>query len=712
MKNFKEYAFLSFSFFTIAAQASPAAVIAKISDKCKGRKDGYACFACEEGLQNKFNALVGDQLQGGIKPSADWAGLQPNTNPAQLKPGATLEGFLASTKKLMTDEAGGFNFVMVGNSASAQETSVNNPRILMKSANSELYVSFGTDPTKPGFNKAEIMRWNGKAGKYEFQELIFPMPAGTALPKVSGDDPHGGDNSIKHGAFDGTGETCARCHGKEDARPKWDTYRAWGGVLPPTGDLRSDDPASQAFLDAIADGARSRKLTDENYRSMTPAAVARAKRMALLDIPTVSGVPGGTDEAKIKYLRENGGTIQHWSSGKPSGSKLNTAGASADSDPPPVVMFDQMSDQQTCQIARSLKDNPNWKKYKYALLGLLNCEESNSADMARIKEYLPQNEINTREAYFADKLKGPGTGIEKVVKDIDADHRSLNGHKKERHIAYLKAYSASKGTPMTEAELQSNSNLNGVGERSTEELAAARYIMEPMGVKPATWSMSVGKNIASVGYTFADYFPIVKYWLSDEWDAMKAANGGSEQKTCEAAHKLSQQAFAGKLEGTAASLMAAAPLTEAKALEDLAKACTSGGLKLTSMTLDTSGQSAMKTCIACHTTNEDARNAFSFAIPAGTTMNAWLNGKVDGDTRAATMLKAVRENEMPPGDFDEGKWKSTLGASTSSTAHGNAFAKRVLSNYISRTADGSNTNVPIDCDYFQNLGGKAPARKH
>ena len=80
-------------------------------------------------------------------------------------------------KKHNPSGANKLNYLVIGESESLQASSMKdgkmNPRIMLKSPNSELMVTFNTDPTAKGYKTIEVMRWNGKQGRYEFQEINF-----------------------------------------------------------------------------------------------------------------------------------------------------------------------------------------------------------------------------------------------------------------------------------------------------------------------------------------------------------------------------------------------------------------------------------------------------------------------------------------------------------------------------------------------------------
>ncbi len=248
-----------------------------LGSKCK--QPQFSCGECETGLQDDLNQLMSRMTNGGFKQGDHWGtGKETSQDPGHISmaPGVTLDGTLQEIISLFKKHNPGgdnkLNFVVIGESESLQGSSVKNgkiyPRVMLKSPNSELMVTFNTDPDAPGYKALEMMRWNGKQGRYEFQELNF------------------GDKGAKP-HIDATGAKCLECHKSPDPRPNWDTYRAWAGVVPSRDDMMEKHPgdgkngfdhgkkmqpdanAYMNFLEQVADDKTSGKKS----------------RLAMLDIP-------------------------------------------------------------------------------------------------------------------------------------------------------------------------------------------------------------------------------------------------------------------------------------------------------------------------------------------------------------------------------------------------------------------------------------------
>ncbi|MBD66541.1 MAG: hypothetical protein CME62_15120 [Halobacteriovoraceae bacterium] len=262
--------------------------------------EGYPCGACEEGLQNDFNQYL-DSLTENDLSAEHWGDLR-DTLPEEgsqiqwKSPAPKYNDVLGDIMGMMRNHNDGkLNWLVIGESESLQETSVGpngmNPRIMLKSPNSEFMVTFSTDPTLPGYNAIEIMRWNAKEARYEFQELNFPAEASAAENGAPDDRVHGTHHGSGDADVDLSGRKCANCHKSPSMRPNWDTYRAWAGIVPSRDDMlemefngseiNSEQPmqpdarAYLGFLDQVA----AAQSADPGARDQ------RAQRLAMLDIP-------------------------------------------------------------------------------------------------------------------------------------------------------------------------------------------------------------------------------------------------------------------------------------------------------------------------------------------------------------------------------------------------------------------------------------------
>lgn len=260
------------------------------------KQAGYDCGECENELQNGLNDIIDGITEADLSQvdRFHWGDIldSDKVDPEKLtmKPDANFEDTLDNILNLMREQntagGGALNWVMIGESESLHETTVKdgkmNPRIAVKSPNSELIVTFNTDPEAAGFNSIEIMRWNGREGRYEFQELSFPLPEGSeGVRQVASENPHGSSHAYgEPGNVDVTGNKCKQCHKSPSMRPNWDTYRAWSGVVPSRDDmlerLGDNDPDRRARRNA----ERAQQRLEKANSSLQAAALAESEALA------------------------------------------------------------------------------------------------------------------------------------------------------------------------------------------------------------------------------------------------------------------------------------------------------------------------------------------------------------------------------------------------------------------------------------------------
>lgn len=521
-----------------------------LNTACK--KNGYSCGECESDLQNDLNKVLSKITGGGFKEGEHWGNskeMAANASNIPMAKEATLEGTLQEIislyKKHNPVGDNKLNFVVIGESESAQGTSVKDgkmyPRIMLKSPNSELMVTFNTDPKAKGYNTLEMMRWNGKQGRYEFQELNFGE---------KGAKPH----------VDASGSKCMECH-KESPRPNWDTYRAWAGVVPSRDDmlethsnrsgfekekgLQPDARAYIGFLDQMA------KDKDAGVKS----------RIAMLDIPFddrnqlkdyVQRAGGKkltaaeqVDMIKQKISRDGYYRVKHFPdkeeaqiSRQASKMSFNFDQKTAEWAGPSQFAFDQMLAQNMCKVATDLKNHKDFDKFKYGIAAIAACKQRNTSKL--FPEGFQKKVVNyykdTKYAGLQDIEAGRKPAAEAssfselenlISEDTAKSHANADGYKFNRHGKFLNSYLTNvEGLSADEAKTQAKhfseevfspqlpsfhaiadqGGVKGVPEDSTAKLTALRLLLEPFGVKVGHWSLVHGKSNAYNSFSFSDQF--------------------------------------------------------------------------------------------------------------------------------------------------------------------------------------------------------------
>lgn len=561
----KNLFFLSLLLSIPLAQAQDGS--SSLGSKCK--QPQFSCGECETGLQDDLNKLMGKMTNGGFTQGDHWgSGKEKSKDPGNISMAAgvtldeTLQEIITMFKKHNPGGDNKLNFVVIGESESLQGSSVKNgkmyPRVMLKSPNSELMVTFNTDPAAPGYKTLEMMRWNGKQGRYEFQELNFGE---------KGEKPH----------IDATGAKCLECHKSPDPRPNWDTYRAWAGVVPSRDDMMEKHPgrgkngfdhkegmqpdakAYLNFLDQVADDKTSGKKS----------------RIAMLDIPfdekrqmadyvkAANGKPLSpreqVDLIKKKIDEDGFYRIKHfpdkdeaYDNGRVS---FNFDSKTADWAGPSQFAFDQMLSQNMCKVATDLKKHKDFDKFKYPLALIMACGQNNLSNVypeeykkKMLKYFKDTNYKNLGDIDPAKKPKGDISFEELQAlmnQDTNASHENANGYKFNRHEKFLKSYltdveNLSPKEANEKAKYYSEQivteeqpkfhaifdvgGVKGVPEDSGETISAIRTLLEPHDVKVNHWSLVFGKNAAKNSFSFSDQFSLLK----DQkiWQEIVAEAGG------------------------------------------------------------------------------------------------------------------------------------------------------------------------------------------
>ncbi len=387
---------------SIFSQSGSTSSLAK---KCG--KAGYSCGECETNLQDDFNKLLSSLLEEELPNASHWSDLdRDNKSNLKLKSNVKQEEVLQSIidllKKHNPEGKNRLNFVAIGESESLQATSIVdgkiNPRIMLKSPSSEIIVTFNTDKNAAGYNTIEIMRWNGKNGRYEFQELDFTSGSQHA---------------------DLSGAKCLACHKEPSPRPNWDTYRAWAGVFPSRDDMLETNvsegknynsalgmqPDAKAYMNVLNQIAHAKE---------SPQGDARLK---LLDIPfdTDLQLKGYikkdhqyTAKEQIslinKHIKEKGYyRIKHFpdlSEVSQENALINLSTKTAKYAGPSQFAFDQMLAQNMCRVATDLTQNPSFEIFKYALTGIAKCGVSG---FKRLSAFFPPDYAERLKKYHLER---------------------------------------------------------------------------------------------------------------------------------------------------------------------------------------------------------------------------------------------------------------------------------------------------------------------
>lgn len=676
----------AFSWIAVFSLLSPSARAQSFNStlaKNCGRP-GYACGECETSLQEDFNRLLAKYAD--VRTSGGhWSELKGKVG---LKPGADMDAFLKEATELFRKHNpkgnGQLNYMIIGHSESLQGTTPRNPRIALKSPDGEFWLTFNTDPAAPGYNAVEVMRWDGKNAKYQFQEVSFP-------------DGKGGE-----GHADFTSQKCARCH-RDPMRPNWDTYRSWSNVIPPRDDLAErgadgkPDLAGRAYLDFMQQIADAKR---------TPQ--GRDSRLALLDIPAA----GATDADKVAAIRQQIETqgffrVPHAPEKE---NLLNFSQKTAPKAGSSHLGFDQMMGQVSCQISTDLKRHPNFDKFKYALTGLIKCApvERKGGAWSDYEAYFPDSFKKAASGYFtrSDSLNLPRgkvpvrgeTMADTLSAILDHTKRSydyVDESKTGRARRWLSDWGRAIGAPNVDAgavdvttkqtgvsypftAIADPGGVKSVAESDPGIVSALRYVLEPLGVKVGSWSMVHAKNIGDPTYSFSDqlYDMLREQPMYNE--IMASIPGSTHGEKCEKLRELSKRALDGEgsfgIEGGNGYIRSLCQESPGITQEQLAEKIHS--------------EIGSKTCMACHSVmHPEVERFFGKSEETRNFLRSPYNSSMDWEGKIRQMLT---EDRMPPGGFN-------LGSTEAERLKNDRDRREALLQYMDYRKNGA-SSAGLKCD--------------
>lgn len=112
------------------------------------------------------------------------------------------------------------SFLLMRESHSMQEASLENPRAIVFGQNAKLIMAFNGDSSQKNYNQLELIEFNDQAKAFEFRTILF----GEGEPKFSNVNP----------------SKCLSCHGAVP-QPLWDDYKKWPGMIAANDELDNDD---------------------------------------------------------------------------------------------------------------------------------------------------------------------------------------------------------------------------------------------------------------------------------------------------------------------------------------------------------------------------------------------------------------------------------------------------------------------------------------
>ena len=246
------------------------------------------------------------------------------------------------------------------------------PRAILHSENGRTVLAFTTDPDRPGFDVAEVLRFVDDGARFEL--LRFVLPAAVRRdPALGAVARHNGEVNPPE---------CLRCHGL-DPRPLFDSYPLWPG-----------------FFGAVADSFPEGSPELGAYRAFL-AGRASSTVFPLLEWPTGTSVPPYLDP--VDYHPD-----------------AREASPEAFRRSPNAQLGMALGELNRKRIERKLAASPLYGKYRHGLLAvLLECERPplGTADLEPVRAALDADNA-ARGERLGFHPRGPGAGYLKMTETL------------------------------------------------------------------------------------------------------------------------------------------------------------------------------------------------------------------------------------------------------------------------------------------------------
>lgn len=396
----------------------------------------------------------------------------------------SVDAFLAALPEEMRQ-----GMIFVADSRSLQESTVSAPRVLLKSPNSDVILSFGTDPSLRGWDAIEMTVWNGETAKLEMAELRFPEDTRDERLRS------GGRATVERNP-----QKCVVCHG-EDRNWVFDPYRVWGGHIPWSEDALNRGSIEvdwyKRFLNNVSEG-------QSRWRHLRPMETVQEIDAAL----------ASTGRYQIKAPQSE--TTQP-------------------SNTPSLDLSHQILIYNGCRVANELAERPDWESIKFAVAGATHgCNPLS---------FLDADGTRGAREFFEER----GIGVDSdgnfsydgLTADTVAKQSSLVADRVGRQQWIFEKYSdmgfegakaeislAADNLLRKDREFTTGTNRFPGFENSQREVTASRYLLEPLGVDVSRWSMAIDRET----YSHVEFFreisnakPIADVWAAADRDCDKLA---------------------------------------------------------------------------------------------------------------------------------------------------------------------------------------------
>jgi hypothetical protein len=345
-------------------------------------------------------------------------------------------------------------------------------RVLLASTEGDFIGTFTTHPESPTAGSFEFALFNPAESTVDYFDLVFN---GSSAPTVAKNP-----------------DKCMTCHGGRDGTVNWrmDPYRMWAFSTP---------------------------FNEDNLR---PGSVETEWYLSFLE-----RIEGG--ESVLRHLRpvNDRQTILRELQKGPY--QLKAVPASVDfagRDTPALNITHQLLEKNACRIASSMAQREDFNKIKYAAIGAL-------IDCPNPDEFIPAQgayQKSNAERYFERMNLGVRGGrfeLPALLAETEAKHVALLADRLSRRFDHFTQYAgedralAEISESIVQAPVQARYGVTNY-ETYPSHITKARYLLEPLGVDVANWSMAVDSEFNShVEFLYpAAFQPVFLDVLKREFD--------------------------------------------------------------------------------------------------------------------------------------------------------------------------------------------------
>ncbi len=381
------------------------------------------------------------------------------------------------------------SFIFVADSKSVQQADVDSPRVILKSPNAEVTVTFNTNPAHLGYDAVEMQLWNARAQRFELAEVRFPADSKDAALR-----------GMNRPQVEREPAKCATCHqgpagdrsmAHLSSKPVMDPYRFWAGFVPFSEDRLNrgsvDVKWFKSYLDRVHGGA-------PRYRRIATKLTSVGLDKTLASRPSVQ-VP----------------SAKSWSS-----QPVNTPG---------LDISHQFLILNGCRIVEELKRRPDWDTVKWFVAGSFSCTDPT--------QFLDEGRNQQAKDWFTQRKTGLKSGrfdFDTLIAQTRARQNTLAEEREGRQLWFYEKQLGSVARAREQIALADRYNIRGKGrtgpskigsddnrhivsrsifptfETDYREVARMRYLLEPLGIEMNRWSMAIDPET----YSHVEFFTEVE----------------------------------------------------------------------------------------------------------------------------------------------------------------------------------------------------------